>query len=110
MGSSTARFRYGLPILVGNNALFLDFEVERGAEVGELAVHDVEVRPADAAGQHAQPDLAGAGGGDRAVLFSKRLAGTSKNHCLHGNLDGSETDEVLKRTDPSGRAQPASLR
>jgi hypothetical protein len=51
--------------------------------VRKLAVDDVEVGPADAAGRHAQQKLAGAGLRHRNVVDPQRLAGRVKHHRAH---------------------------
>jgi hypothetical protein len=52
--------------------------------IRQLAVHDVEIGAADAAGRHAEPDLAGRRHRRRNLLQPQRLAGRVEHHRTHG--------------------------
>jgi len=56
------------------------------AEVRQLAVHDVEVRPADAAGEDPQSHLPGPWRGEGPLRLTQRLARPEEDHRLHGAL------------------------
>ena len=56
---------------------------DRQLGIGQVAVDDVQVRAADAAGLDAQPNLAGAGNGLGPVLEREPFTGSPQRHRAH---------------------------
>jgi GNAT superfamily N-acetyltransferase len=79
---------------------------ERELRLGELAVDDVQVGPADAAGVNPQQDLPGTGLGSRELCGLQGRASSGEHHRTHGigNLLAVETGEIVYR-----RLVPADL-
>ena len=74
---------------------------ERELGLGELAVDDVKVRPAHAAGEDAEDDLAGAGTRLVDVIEPQRLPRTMQAHRFHHGIQypplGSPKDVSVRR-------------
>ena len=51
--------------------------------LGKIPVDDMEVRPADGAGEHSQEHLAGAGLRNRDLGFAQRAPGSLQKHRAH---------------------------
>ena len=58
-------------------------EHERELRLGQVAVQDVQIRPAHGAGPHADPHLTWLGGGDRALLEPEPLPRRVQHHRSH---------------------------
>ena len=64
---------------------------DRQMDVGQLAVDDVQIGAADAAGLDAHADLARAGQRIGPLFKRERLPGRCKNHCLHDTLPKAQS-------------------